>query len=718
VVGKRRSAMAFVAGSAAFSAALAIGVAPAARPLETLALGRVVVERVGKGTVTSEGSTAIQCGTKCEARLPIGTNLALVAPSVGGIYLQSWAGECAGIALRCEVVVGAQTEVKATFGTGNPSASGNLQRVTVGGSGTVRSDEPGVIDCPARRCSALLTRGKLTLRATPLSGWIFLGWSGRCGGTDACTVDVSNPAEIQATFRRAVVPDGKSTLTVVDPGNLGLPIRYGPDHYVCPSKCKADFANRSIVTMKADSGSPPLVFSGWGPGACQGSSTTCVLAISGGATVEGHWSSPAGTKPALNVTRSGKGLVTSTPSGITCGSGRDCSAAFFSDQPVTLKAEPAKNYEVRRWGGDGATCAGLKCVVKARNGGAPVSVVFAPAQDPLTVRKSGDGAGTVTSTPAGIGCGTVCSHDFILGTRVTLMAEPDSTSRFAGWSVPCGAQSSCVFVFDKATTVTAAFARLRDKVTVKKDGDGNGTVTSQPGGISCGGTCSASFVRGSTIELRARPAAGSRFAGWNGCGSGTGACSFAVKGAKSVRARFELIRDELTVAKTGTGTGSVTSSPSGIRCGETCAARFKRGAEVVLKATANGGSRLAGWRGACGTARECRLTMQGDSRVEARFDKICTATSATGFAAKAVKGPRRVLATVTLEWTASARLSLFRGSRKLAAKTVAGLGKGTRTLRLDVPRMVKSGRARFELRLSDSCGRTRTFSKAVTVPKK
>jgi len=716
VVGKRRAARAVVVGSTALTVALALGIAPAARPFGTAALGSIVVERVGNGTVTSEGSTAIDCGTRCKAQLPIGTNLALVAPRAGGVYLQSWSGECAGIAPRCDVVVGAQTTVKATFGAGNPSAAGHDQNVTVGGSGRVRSDEPGVIDCP-RRCSALLTRGRLTLRATPASGWIFLGWSGRCGGAGACTVDVSRPSEIQATFRRAAVPDGKSTLTVVDPGNLGLPIRYGPDHYVCPSKCKADFANRSIVRFQADSGGP-LVFSGWGPGACRGSSTTCVLAISGGETVDGGWSSPAGTKPALNVTRSGKGIVTSTPSGITCGSGRDCSAAFFQDQPVTLKAEPARYYEVRRWGGEGATCTGLKCVVKARDGGAPVSVAFAPAQDPLTVKRSGDGAGIVTSTPVGIDCGTVCSREFILGTRVTLKAEPDSTSRFAGWSAPCGAQSSCSFVFDKARAVTATFERRRDTVSVKKQGDGKGTVTSRPGGISCGNTCSATFARGSTVELRAEPAAGSRFAGWSRCGSGAGTCSFEVTGAKTVLARFELIRDELTVAKTGTGAGSVTSSPSGIRCGDSCAARFKRGAQVVLKATANGGSRFGGWRGACGTARECLLVMQGDSRIEARFDKICAATSAKGFSAKVVKGPRRVLATVTLAWTASARLSLFRSSRKLTGKTLTGLRKGTRTLRLDVPRTVTSGRARFELRLSDSCGRTRTFSKAVTVPKK
>ena len=40
---------------------------------------------------------------------------------------------------------------------------------------------------------------------------------------------------------------------------------------------------------------------------------------------------------------------------------------------------------------------------------------------------------TVTSAPAGIDCGSVCSARFATGTSVVLTANPDSTSTFAGW---------------------------------------------------------------------------------------------------------------------------------------------------------------------------------------------------------------------------------------------------------------------------------------------
>ena len=100
----------------------------------------------------------------------------------------------------------------------------------------------------------------------------------------------------------------------------------------------------------------------------------------------------------------------------------------------------------------------------------------------------------------------------------------------------------------------------------------------------------------------------------------------------------------------------------------------------------------------------------------ARFTRICAAGTATAFSAKAVKGPRRLLVTIRLEGGASARIRLFRARTKVAEKTVPGLGKGLRTLRLDVPRAARTGRYRVVLRLTDVCGGTRAFEKVVRVP--
>ena len=53
-------------------------------------------------------------------------------------------------------------------------------------------------------------------------------------------------------------------------------------------------------------------------------------------------------------------------------------------------------------------------------------------------------------------------------------------------------------------------------LTMAKAGTGIGTVTSSPQGITCGGTCQASFVFGTVVTLTATPDSGSFFSGWSG----------------------------------------------------------------------------------------------------------------------------------------------------------------------------------------------------------
>jgi hypothetical protein len=76
----------------------------------------------------------------------------------------------------------------------------------------------------------------------------------------------------------------------------------------------------------------------------------------------------------------------------------------------------------------------------------------------LTVRKDGDGTGTVTSTPGGIFCGTDCSETYLAGTPVTLIAVPAVGSTFTGWSGPgCDGFEPCTLTGQGPVTVTATF---------------------------------------------------------------------------------------------------------------------------------------------------------------------------------------------------------------------------------------------------------------------
>ena len=73
----------------------------------------------------------------------------------------------------------------------------------------------------------------------------------------------------------------------------------------------------------------------------------------------------------------------------------------------------------------------------------------------MTVTKIGNAR--ITSSPAGIDCGDVCSADFELGTVVTLTAMPDPGWTFAGWGGACGGSATCVGTVDGGKTVTASF---------------------------------------------------------------------------------------------------------------------------------------------------------------------------------------------------------------------------------------------------------------------
>jgi hypothetical protein len=78
-------------------------------------------------------------------------------------------------------------------------------------------------------------------------------------------------------------------------------------------------------------------------------------------------------------------------------------------------------------------------------------------------------------------------------------------------------------------------------LTVTRAGTGTGAVTSNPTGIDCGATCTASFASGAVVTLTATPASGSTFTGWSGACSGSGACSVTMDAAKNVTASFDAL---------------------------------------------------------------------------------------------------------------------------------------------------------------------------------
>jgi hypothetical protein len=70
---------------------------------------------------------------------------------------------------------------------------------------------------------------------------------------------------------------------------------------------------------------------------------------------------------------------------------------------------------------------------------------------------------------------------------------------------------------------------------------------------------------------------------------------------------------------TGDSSGSITSSPAAISCGEDCSKDFTSGTTVTLTATPASGSRFVGWSGACSGTGSCVVSMTANKSVTATF---------------------------------------------------------------------------------------------------
>jgi hypothetical protein len=195
--------------------------------------------------------------------------------------------------------------------------------------------------------------------------------------------------------------------------------------------------------------------------------------------------------------------------------------------------------------------------------------------------------------------------------------------RRVGLLAPAAAMVVSVLLLLPATAgARPSAAALTQTLTVIIDGSGSGHVFDSWGKISCSSSCSADYESGTDVLLFApADSPGSVFAGWSGECTGMGSCDVIMDQARTVTATFApAVQHTLYVTDVGTGSGTVTSSPSGIDCGANCTADFADGSTVTLTATADSGSAFAGWGGDCSGTDSCVLTMDTVKSVQAAFD--------------------------------------------------------------------------------------------------
>ena len=289
----------------------------------------------------------------------------------------------------------------------------------------------------------------------------------------------------------------------------------------------------------------------------------------------------------------------------------------------------------------------------------------AAAADTLTVIKSGSGFGMVTSDVGAISCGAVCSHNYTNGTAIVLTATPEAGSQFTGWLGPCTGTGTCQFTIGGAPTAVATFAA--PAISGRPlDIDGNADCDALTDGLLAlrylFGLSGAALFNNAVAP--GAPRSEAQIAGYLANVKpaldidGNGQADALTDGLLIIRWEFGLRGDglvagvtgpgairelavdiephidglcqvptfTLNAGTTGSGIGTVTSSPPGISCGADCSENFNSGTVVTLTATPGASSTFSGWGGDCAGSGPCNVTMDAARSVSAGFALDCGAT--------------------------------------------------------------------------------------------
>lgn len=345
-----------------------------------------------------------------------------------------------------------------------------------------------------------------------------------------------------------------------------------------------------------------------------------------------------------------RGVVTSEPAGISCGTGLDiCAANFAQGSRVMLRADPTGFVAWRSACDEGTGGTSLSCAV-ALTGEHTVQVEFGAATPApptlfnLAFAVQGNG---FVRTADGINCTegsaeAACAREFAADAIVDVGAVASDGQVFLGWSGETaasicqsfGRQTQIRITVDRHLRCFAQFGAAEQRL-VTLAVSGAGVVRDEPAGgaFDCregGGqaACQEIYTATQTLTLRATPDAGQRFAGWgDDCASSGLNPSITLLTAQgfTCSAGFVSLATSATLTAqivNGAAGRSVESQPTGINCSSgaesDCAEPYAVGTAVTLRATLEG---FQGWQG-CDAVQDinfCTVTMSQSRSVTASY---------------------------------------------------------------------------------------------------
>jgi hypothetical protein len=437
----------------------------------------------GGGSVSSDPA-GVSCGTDCGESYIGGTVVTLAATPNGNSIFIGWSGACAGTA-ACMVTMDAAKSVTATF-----------DAIDTTPNAFSFADVTGVSLLSVQTSNAVTITGINAPSPVSVTGGTY---SIGCSGTFTGTAGVISSGQTVCVRHTASANYNTGTHTLLTVGGVS-------DTFTSTTLCQTGFTGSSCnqclpgywgtSCSACPGGGGALACSGHGTcsdGIAGNGTCACAPGYAGSAcqysdagTCSGHGVAQANGTCVCNAGYAGSSCATAVtapqpPTNVVATAGNGQATVTFvapaSDggSPITgyaVASSPAGGVDTNA-GTTGLThvVAGLvngtsyTFTVKATNAigasetSAPSNAVTPTAATQLlTVTTSSPGSGSVTSSPAGINCGSACSASFESATSVTLTATAASGSVFAGWSGDCSGTGTCQVTMSQARSVTATFA--------------------------------------------------------------------------------------------------------------------------------------------------------------------------------------------------------------------------------------------------------------------
>lgn len=270
-----------------------------------------------------------------------------------------------------------------------------------------------------------------------------------CGSSES-TPDAGADVTIDAAPPGIDASTRMFRLTVVRGGNgMGM-VTSVPAGIDCGLTCTIMVLEGSSIDLNAVAGTNSII-SAWNGGGCTGSDPSCTVVVTADTTVNIAF---ALNKFPLDVTVTGDGTVTSSPTGIDCGS--DCTEEFTLGTMVTLTATPTNGMVFSGWTGGG--CTGVDPCVVTVSAATAVAALFECPTGTTTLGYTG--AEQTLVVPA---CVTSITVDVLGGGGGTafhngqvLAGTPGGGGRVQATVAVTGGPTISVFVGRKGADATAA----------------------------------------------------------------------------------------------------------------------------------------------------------------------------------------------------------------------------------------------------------------------